>query len=289
MTPSVPPATASGFAYSDIRGLQRISSDAEGAHAAAQQFESLFVGMVLKSMRDANAVLAQGNPLSSPEMTLHQEMLDQQWSIHIAEHGGLGLAPIIESQLRGERTPADSEALASGDVPRRPATFRAHGQGFRSADYPSRQAFVGTLLPEFEAALDGTGVDPLHVLAQSALETGWGRHVIHHPDGRSSHNLFGIKADAGWDGDSVEVRTLEVVDGQPEVQAARFRSYPDAAAAVRDYVDFLGSQSRYREVLQSDDGPAFAAALQRAGYATDPAYGHKLRAVLDSLPGMTGS
>ncbi len=291
---------ASGFAYSDIRGLQRISDDAEGIAAAAEQFESLFVGMVLKSMRDANAALAEGNPLSSsPEMTMHQEMLDQQWAIHIAENGGIGLAPIIESQLRGERIPGGAESLRSGDVPRSAVsgvleprasaiTTVAAGGAKRPA-FADRGAFVTELLPEIERALDQAGapdLDPHNVLAQSALETGWGQHVIHRPDGRSSHNLFGIKAGPDWQGDTVQVQTLEVVNGRPRVETASFRAYQDVSTAIRDYVDFLRDNGRYREVLNAGDGAAFAAAMQDSGYATDPAYGHKILSVLRSLPGV---
>lgn len=316
MTPSSPMVEpASGFAYSDIRGLQRISDDAEGIAAAAQQFESLFVGMVLKSMRDANAALAEGNPLSSsPEMTMHQEMLDQQWAIHIAENGGLGLAPIIESQLRGERTPGAAELLTSGDVPRQsmapaerlaqaaparsrgsadpasdPAVTVVSAQGAKRPAFEGRGAFVTRLLPEIEQALADTGaqgLDPHNVLAQSALETGWGQHVIHGPDGRSSHNLFGIKAGPDWQGDTVEVQTLEVVNGRPRLETASFRAYPDVATAIRDYVDFLRDNGRYSEVLRAGDPAAFAEAMQQSGYATDPAYGHKILSVLRSLPGV---
>lgn len=293
MTPSSPMAEpVAGFAYSDIRGLQRISQDAGGIAAAAQQFESLFVGMVLKSMRDANAALAEGNPLSSPEMTMHQEMLDQQWAIHIAENGGLGLAPIIESQLRGERTPGPDRHLASGDVPRVSGADTApltalSARGAKRAAFDSREAFVARLLPEIEQALEDAGagrLDPHNVLAQSALETGWGQHVIHRPDGRSSHNLFGIKAGDDWPGERVEVQTLEVVDGRPRMERASFRAYEDVAAAVRDYVDLLRGNGRYRQVLEAGDASSFARAMQQSGYATDPAYGHKILSVLRSLP-----
>lgn len=300
-TALLPPT--SGFAYSDINGLKRIGDDAEGLRAAAAQFESLFVGMVLKSMRDANKVLAESNPLSSPELTMHQEMLDQQWAIHIAENGGLGLAPIIEAQLRGERRaqpeegparaldgrPGLRQSLASGDVPRRAPQVGLALQegGSKQPDFTSREAFVGELLPTIEDAVGDSGLDPLHVLAQSALETGWGRHVIHGADGRSSNNLFGIKAGPEWSGERVAVQTLEVVDGHPRVETAEFRSYPDRAAAVRDYVDFLQGQGRYRQVLDARDDHGFASAIQRSGYATDPAYGHKILSVLASLPGLT--
>jgi len=113
--------------------------------------------------------------------------------------------------------------------------------------------------------------------------------VIHHPDGASSHNLFGIKAGAGWQGDSVEVKTLEFVDGRAEVQSAHFRSYSDVESAARDYLRLLESNPRYQRVLEAPDGDAFADALQQSGYATDPAYARKVRAVIGSVAGRTGA
>jgi len=289
------PARTTGFAYSDINGLKRIGDDEQGARAAAQQFESLFIGMMLKSMRDANAVLAEDSPLSSPEMDMHREMLDQQWAIHMAESGGIGLASIIEAQLRGERIPAAENSAAP--VPATPAprwneaagAVNTQALGSKQPGFPSREAFVADLLPQIERALEGRNLKPLHVLAQSALETGWGQHVIHAADGRSSHNLFGIKAGGSWQGERVEVKTLEVIDGRPQVQSAEFRSYPDVRAAVQDYVRLLESDPRYQQVLRAQGEDGFAHAIQHSGYATDPAYGHKIKAVLSSVRGLMGS
>jgi|SRR6056297_1906869 len=121
-----------GVAYSDVRGLQHIEGDESGIRAAAQQFESLFIGMMLKGMRDANAVFAEGNPLSSQEMTMHQEMLDQQWAIHMAESGGMGLAPVIEAQLRGERVPMpDASGVGSGSLAGQAGRWPLCGPGCR--------------------------------------------------------------------------------------------------------------------------------------------------------------
>lgn len=300
------PAESPGFAYSDIRSLQRIKTDGDGGiRAVAEQFESLFIGMMLKGMRDANAVLADDSMLSSPEMSMHEEMLDQQWAIHMAESGGIGLAAIIESQLRGERRaepgPAGPRTAGPLAAPERggrahpgyaaaeSAPVAAHRQGVRQAAFADRRSFVAEVLPEIERALDGAGPRPLAVLAQSALETGWGQRVIHGADGRSSHNLFGIKAGSGWDGERVRVQTLEVIDGRPQLQSAEFRSYPSVRDAVADYLRFLESDGRYREVLEAGGEADFAGALQRSGYATDPAYAHKIRAVLGSLRDLIGA
>ncbi len=291
------PAARPGYAYSDIRSLQRIDTEGDdGIRAAARQFESLFIGMMLKGMRDANAALAEGNPLSSsPEMTMHQEMLDQQWAIHMAESGGMGLAPIIEAQLRGERRPAEpagtAQSLLWDRSPDRDATALSgstalSGPGHKRPGFADRREFVEQLLPQIEQVVEGAGLSATAVLAQSALETGWGQKIIHGADGRSSHNLFGIKAGRGWDGDRVTVKTMEVVDGIPRVESAEFRSYPDVRSAVQDYVRLLESDERYREVLDARDHVGFTEALQRSGYATDPRYGQKIRAVLASLNGL---
>ncbi|MEQ8861290.1 MAG: flagellar assembly peptidoglycan hydrolase FlgJ [Pseudomonadales bacterium] len=292
------PAESPGFAYSDIRSLQRIKTDdASGIRAVAQQFESLFIGMMLKSMREANAVLAESSMLSSPELSLHEEMLDQQWAIHMAESGGIGLATIIESQLGGARPAAESaqaQALPERRGREHPGytaatTVTARARGFKQPGFASREAFVAEVLPQLQEVLADAGLRPTAVLAQSALETGWGQRVIHGPDGASSHNLFGIKAGRSWEGPRVEVRTLEVIDGHPRVEKAEFRSYPSVRAAVEDYVRFLESDSRYRDVLEAGSDDGFAGALQRSGYATDPAYASKIRAVIGSLRELTGA
>ncbi len=297
LTSLASPAESPGFAYSDIRSLQRIRTDeASGIRAVAEQFESLFIGMMLKGMREANAALSEGSMLSSPELSMHEEMLDQQWAIHMAESGGIGLAPIIESQLGGGREDR-TESAASPSAPLRrglrhpeyTTAVNAQPQGFKQPGFAGREAFVAEVLPEIERALQGLALQPTAVLAQSALETGWGQKIIHGADGRSSHNLFGIKAGAGWQGARVAVKTLEVIDGRPRVETAEFRSYPSVRAAVEDYVRFLESDGRYREVLNAGSEDGFAGALQRSGYATDPAYGRKIRTVIGALRSLVGA
>jgi flagellar protein FlgJ len=145
------------------------------------------------------------------------------------------------------------------------------------------QTFVQTLLPHAQRAAKALGVSPAVLLAQAALETGWGKSVIAAADGKSSHNLFGIKADAGWDGPSVSVPTLEYADGAAVKQQSAFRSYGSFADSFTDYVNFIKGNPRYTEALKHRQDPAaFSEALQRAGYATDPAYAEKIQAILDS-------
>ncbi len=145
----------------------------------------------------------------------------------------------------------------------------------------SPEGFVQALLPHARTAARELGLPPAALLAQAALETGWGRSVIKRSDGHSSHNLFGIKAHAGWQGARVSVPSLEYVDGALVKQRSEFRAYDSFAASFADYVNFLRSNPRYRDALQQTHDPAaFSQALQDAGYATDPAYARKIMTIL---------
>ena len=142
------------------------------------------------------------------------------------------------------------------------------------------------LLPMAERVARDSGIDPKLMVAQAALETGWGRHMIRGEQGEPSFNLFGIKADSRWQGDAVSITTTEYREGLPMKEQASFRAYTDYESSFRDYVSFLESNPRYREVLSVADQPeVFAEKLQEAGYATDPNYGSKIRQIMnrDSL------
>ena len=121
------------------------------------------------------------------------------------------------------------------------------------------------------------------MVAQAALETGWGRREILHADGSPSHNLFGIKAGPGWKGPVAEVTTTEFVEGRPVKLKAAFRAYGSYAESFADYARLIGTNPRYAQVMASaDDAARFAQGLQRAGYATDPQYADKLARVIDT-------
>ncbi|NJN50883.1 MAG: flagellar assembly peptidoglycan hydrolase FlgJ [Gammaproteobacteria bacterium] len=298
-----------GFAYSEVNSLARIKrSGDEGIKAAAQQFESLFIDLVLKSAREANATLAPDSYMSSDEGKWHQEMLDHQWSVHLAERGGVGLAKVVEAQMSGEgvlrRRPERNQpdVVVGAIIDRDPhpviddreqgSLLRAHAElanvgvvafGSKEATADSPRSFIERVLPTLRRALAGTPLNPVAVLAQAALETGWGRHVIHAASGGSSHNLFGIKAGSGWNGDAVSVSTVEFSGGRPVTVADKFRAYPDLEAAIKDYAALLTGNSRYSAaVANAQDPERFADELQKAGYATDPGYAAKIRAVLGS-------
>ncbi|SEI78034.1 flagellar protein FlgJ [Allopseudospirillum japonicum] len=153
----------------------------------------------------------------------------------------------------------------------------------KQARFDSPDEFVQHLYPIAEQEAQKLGVDPRVILAQAALETGWGRYMISHPDGSNSFNLFGIKADQRWSGDQAVVSTLEYRSGVAQRERAAFRSYQSYAQSLADYVGFLQRNPRYQQALQvAEDPKAFTQGLQQAGYATDPSYAQKILRIMHS-------
>ncbi len=144
------------------------------------------------------------------------------------------------------------------------------------------EEFIQDLIPDAEKYAKELGVDPRVLIAQSALETGWGSRIPDHKSGQASFNLFGIKADKSWQGESTNSSTLEMRNGQMQREVAKFRAYDSPADSMRDYVDFIQSNPRYQKALnQSSDPKAYLNELQRAGYATDPEYAQKIINIID--------
>lgn len=284
--------------YTDFQGLADLKREARressGAlREVAEQFEALFVRMLLKNMREASL----GDGLFDNDQTrFYQDMFDQQLSIHLARGRGLGIADMLERQLSGKDLPpagrpeASRAVVPAGDLETEPLPIRhepsqstSESASEPSPTFDSREDFVRTLWPHAERVGRELGVKPEVLLAQAALETGWGRHVITAPDGRSSYNLFNIKADGRWHGERMTVSTLEYQDGVAVRQRASFRAYGSYAESFADYADFLRSNPRYREALrQAGNAEAFVNELQRAGYATDPKYAEKISMILNS-------
>ena len=147
--------------------------------------------------------------------------------------------------------------------------------------FASPEDFVRRLLPAARATAEELGVDPRVLVAQAALETGWGKAVIQRDDGSSSHNLFGIKADSRWSGDTVHASTLEYEEGVVMRRREPFRAYASFADSFSDYLTFLRENPRYGEVLdRTGDPQGFVEGLQQAGYATDPKYAEKILSIL---------
>jgi flagellar protein FlgJ len=154
---------------------------------------------------------------------------------------------------------------------------------------PDQQAFLESIAPWAKEAADKLGVAPELVSAHAALESGWGQRPLKNGDGSSSNNLFGIKAGSGWHGDVAESATTEYVGGAALKTSAKFRSYPDQASAFRDYARMLTDNPRFKGALGAgSDAHAFANALAKGGYATDPAYAAKLSRLAGKLQGISG-
>jgi len=286
--------------YTDFSGLAAMRARArEDSDAAldqvARQFESLFLQMMLKSMRDAS--LGDGL-LDSKQSEFYREMYDKQIAMQLSEQQGIGLADVIKRQL-GSGSTDTLRPLRAGDYADRPIvpslplrpTEAAQASARSRSGRPavaldgSPPAFIEQLRPLAEQAAAKLGIAPEALLAQAALETGWGKHVMRHPNGDSSHNLFGIKADARWSGERVQVSTLEYRDGVALKTRAGFRAYDSFEQSFADYVDFVQRNPRYGMALQSTGDPrAYFQALQDAGYATDPAYAEKIRRIFESEP-----
>ncbi|MBV7492751.1 flagellar assembly peptidoglycan hydrolase FlgJ [Pseudomonas sp. NPDC086112] len=400
--------------YSDLNRLNQLKVGDKNSDAnmrkVAQEFESLFLGEMLKSMRSATEALGQDNPLNTPAAKQYQEMYDQQLAVSLSrEGGGIGLADVLMrqmsknkpmapgeaaaasaakqaaaqaavetpiaagtvatngplSRLNGERplwasrsvkTPASAgegahrndmalinqrrlalppklaDRLLAGLVPSASTTAttataaqnkiqvpqstatssgslyngdwlaaqtdtaasgRMQIYGRAMAQIPlapakkafsSADEFVNTMLPMAKEAADRIGVDPRYLVAQAALETGWGKSVMRAQDGSSSHNLFGIKASSNWKGDSARAITSEFRNGEMVKETAEFRSYASYKDSFHDLVTLLQSNNRYQDVLKSADNPEqFVRELQKAGYATDPDYASKISQIAKQM------
>lgn len=290
---------------------------------AARQFESLFTQQLFKSMRAANKVFEADGPMNSRYTEYYQDMHDQQMSAELSKRGSLGLADLVSKQLGGEQAAPESQArhfdLAdvrriSGKVVRplgvdgvesavqkakeraRPplqAAANSEASLLASKDavtysasepFRSPEDFVRRLMPAAVAAGKRMGLPPEAMLAQAALETGWGKKIIGPKNADSSHNLFGIKADNSWKNSKTWVNTLEYEQGVAVQVKAPFRAYDSFNDSFNDYVDFLHDNPRYGNALQQTESPKqYFKELQQAGYATDPKYADKLSSILDTV------
>jgi len=361
--------TPDSGSYSDLNRLNqlKVGKDRDGAEnvrKVAQEFESLFINEMLKSMRSATDVMSKDNPFNSQASKQYQDMHDQQLSVTLSkEGGGIGLADVLIRQLSKLQEPSEkpnpfgqvaqtagakwasnpNAAVAPVDPARndsqllnqrrlalpgrlaerpsaevatknseveqagkpqplvnldwKPATAFAAPQDAplivngveatvpsapSKTRFSSPDEFIATMLPMAEKAAKRLGVEPRFLVAQAALETGWGKSMIRQKDGSNSHNLFGIKAN-GWDGESTRVKTTEYVNGKATKQMAGFRAYDSFEQSFNDYVRLLENNDRYQSAIQvastSGDSERFVNELQRAGYATDPHYASKINQI----------
>ncbi|MCS3470360.1 flagellar protein FlgJ [Pseudomonas sp. JUb42] len=150
--------------------------------------------------------------------------------------------------------------------------------------FSNHDEFVATMLPLAKDAAARIGVDPTVLVAQAALETGWGKSIMRAQDGSSSHNLFGIKAQGSWQGPEARAITSEFRDGKMVKETADFRSYTTYADSFHDLVSLLQNNNRYQGVVKAADNPEqFVKELQKAGYATDPDYASKISQIAKQM------
>jgi len=303
--------------YTELNQLQKLKSksnrdDPEALKKIAKDFEQIFLSMMLKSMRDANAVLSKDNFLNSTQVQFFEEMRDEQLSLEMAHEGGIGLADVLVKQLSGtlKKVPdsLDPEALSdraeskplSMERFKHPVTasplaelqsflnsaeqqrnFAADNSGGKILPLPERfdnpEQFVTALKPLAEKAARELGVEPRVLIAQAALETGWGKHISRDEAGQNSYNLFNIKADQRWSGARLSLNTTEYRNGVAQAEHASFRQYGSYQQSFDDYVSFVKQSPRYQQALAQADNPrGYLDSLQNAGYATDPRYADKV-------------
>ncbi|HWH82651.1 MAG TPA: flagellar assembly peptidoglycan hydrolase FlgJ [Burkholderiaceae bacterium] len=253
----------------------RAASDPKAAiRAAAKQFEAMFMQQLLKSMRESS--LGSGM-LDNSGTQMGTEMLDAQFANQMSAAPG-GLADVIARQLERQ--------LSGTIVPAQAAVAPSAAAGAAAGDAtaaPSQREFLKLHQQSAAGAEAQTGIPATFMVAQAAHESGWGKREIKNSDGTSSHNLFGIKAGAGWSGKVASVTTTEVVDGRPRKVVANFRSYANYDESFRDYARLMKDNPRYASVVAAGGSvQGFAQGLQRAGYATDPAYADKLTRVINT-------
>lgn len=272
---------------SDSRGLESLRRNASAdpktaVREAAKQFESLFMNELLKSMRSAS----QSSGLMENESTkLGTEMLDSQLASKVSGQPG-GLADIIAKQLERQM------GLTPGPIPStKPANTSLpiiSGTATNPAAAPkipekSAAGFVQQHTQAAQAAEAQTGIPAAFMIAQSAHETGWGKKEIIGRDGTNSNNLFGIKAGSNWNGATVDVMTTEYIGGRAQKVVQKFRAYASHAESFADYAKLMKDNPRYQNVVAAGaDAKGFAQGLQKAGYATDPAYAEKLTRVINT-------
>ncbi len=295
---SSPPTTTPAITDFGQFGALRAAAnrnDPKALRFAAQQFEALLTQSMLKSAHATQF----GDDMTGEQGGFYQDLYDQQLAMHLASSGhGLGIADLLVRQLGGAASAAaaakpttvsaataygSTQAAAASAIPSAASPSSVSLSSAKGPVVPGAKTspqsiseFVSAVQPHAEKAAAELGVPARALIAQAALETGWGQHVMKQSGGDSSHNLFGIKAGAGWNGPSTSATTGEFVNGNWSKEQASFRSYGSIGESFDNYVGFLKNNPRYADALRAGDVQGFAQGLQKAGYATDPQYAQKL-------------
>ena len=304
--------------YTDLHALNKLKQadhkdDPNALRVVAEQFESLFLNMLLKNMRQANEALTDGGLFNSSESKFYQDMMDQQLSMSLASEQGIGLSEVLVRQLaplQGQaqfdpdkasmlnpQAPAPTNSMTqlleqTTELAVQASIKRADQQLQTSASdsvaalpdrFETPEQFVAQLMPLARKVTANSEIPAEALVAQAALETGWGKHLPRREEGGNSFNLFGIKADERWSGERVASATLEYRNGAAQEEQASFRAYPSYEASMKDYLSFVQDSPRYQTALeQAGDARSYIEQLHLAGYATDPAYSSKIIGILDS-------
>ncbi|WP_085298674.1 flagellar assembly peptidoglycan hydrolase FlgJ [Cognaticolwellia mytili] len=313
--------------FLDVNGLSSIRRDAKSGDKASQaaaldqaakQFESIFMQMLMKSMRKAQDVLASDSPFNSESTKFYRDMHDQQMSLEMSNNGSLGLSELIVRQLGGDEnfTPqsilrsdgnldsrgsvriTQSALLSNTTLVNDPTAQQDPKQDrqtngsaaaqmaslLQTPAFDQPKDFVSALSADAKRVQDKINVPFEVVIAQAALETGWGQKIIKTDSGESSNNLFNIKADRRWAGEKTHKETLEFENGAMVKKREPFRVYDSIGESVNDYLDLLTKSERYQGALEkAENVEQFLHNLQGAGYATDPNYAKKIMATLRTV------
>lgn len=276
----------------DVRSLNALkyeagtSSSAQVTREAAKQFESLFMRELIKSMREATM---KSGLMDSGQADLGQDLLDQQLSVSMSGMQG-GLSEAIARQLSRQMGGAqDAEFAVPSTLSLQkfaPRTAAPDNQPETTAPVPKgRDGFVQHLSGTAERVSKESGIPANFMLGQAGHETGWGKSEIRNKDGSTSYNLFGIKATKGWTGKVAEITTTEFINGKAQKVTAKFRAYDSYEDSFRDYARLITESPRYEKAqatAKTGSAVAYAAELQKAGYATDPEYAKKLSGAINS-------
>lgn len=280
--------TVQGIATSDFGALTELkaqaSHDAKGAlPEVAKQFEGIFLQSMLKSMRMGEHFLDESSPFRGKDRETFQDMLDAQYASNIAGSRGIGLATMLSKNLESASDAEAGSNLQSTSVDMFSSSSAAPKQmtdGTKNQPATTVDDFVKSVWPRAKEAASLIGLDPKILMAQAALETGWGKFITKDADGSSSNNLFNIKTGNSSQYESVNVKTTEYIADTPIKMNASFRKYPSIEHSFNDYISLIKGSERYQGALASTRSPEnYVNELHKAGYATDPEYGTKILSI----------
>lgn len=277
--------TVERIATSDFQSLNELKVQAnknakEALPEVARQFEGIFLQSMLKSMRMGQHFLDESSPFSGKNEATFQEMLDGQYANTISGSKGIGLATMLAKQLEGTvgKSTDHADTVNTSAVGTSKSASELNNQ--KDTSTTSIDDFVKSIWPKAKQAASLMGLDPKILMAQAALETGWGKFVAKDADGISSNNLFNVKTGASKEFDSVKINTTEYIANTPIKMSASFRKYPSVEQSFNDYVSLIKGSERYQNALANAGSPElYVNELHKAGYATDPNYGSKILSI----------